>query len=215
MKAILFDLDGTLINSLGDLADACNYVLEQNGYPTHPEERYNYFVGNGMDKLIWAILPEGATEEEFQKVREQYKARYLAHSLDRTHPYEGIAEVLRQLKKQGFLLAVVSNKPDEQSQKVVKALFEPGVFDLVAGNRPGLPVKPDPALPREVLARLDAGPNESYFVGDSGVDMKTALNCGLKGVGVTWGFRTEEELHEAGAWRVIHHSKDLLDIVMK
>ena len=147
MKAVLFDLDGTLINSLGDLADACNYVLKQNGYDPHPEEQYNYFVGNGMDKLIRAILPQDTTEETFQTIREQYKARYLAHSLDRTRPYEGVVEVLKELKKEGFCLAVVSNKPDEQSQKVVEALFEPGLFDVVAGNRPGLPVKPDPTLP--------------------------------------------------------------------
>ncbi|CZT57962.1 HAD family hydrolase [Solibaculum mannosilyticum] len=215
MKAILFDLDGTLINSLGDLADACNHVLKQNGYEPHPEEQYNYFVGNGMDKLIWAILPEGSTEEAFQKIREQYKSYYLAHSLDRTRPYEGIQETLKQLKEQGFLLAVVSNKPDEQSQKVVKALFEPGLFDLVAGNRPGLPVKPDPALPREVLNRLGADPDKSYFVGDSGVDMKTALNCGLKSIGVTWGFRTEEELRQSGASHIVCRPSQLLDVVKR
>lgn len=213
MKAVLFDLDGTLINSLGDLADACNYVLKQNGYDPYPEEQYKYFVGNGMDKLIRAILPQDATEETFQTIREQYKARYLAHSLDRTRPYEGVVEVLKELKKEGFCLAVVSNKPDEQSQKVIKALFEPGLLDVVAGNRPGLPVKPDPTLPKEVLSRLEADPGQSYFVGDSGVDMKTALNCGLKGIGVTWGFRTEEELWKAGARYVVHRPGELLDLV--
>lgn len=214
MKTFLFDLDGTLINSLGDLADSVNHVLEKRGLPTHPEEAFCYFVGDGMRNLIIRALPEELrTPEMIEQVLQDYASYYSSHTAVRTRPYPGVVDTLRELKNLGCKTAVVTNKPDAQANIVMGELFEKDLFDLVAGNREGFATKPDPSLALDVMRRLGVKPEDCVFVGDSGVDMQTAKNCGALPVGVLWGFRTEQELLDNGALHLINSPMQLLDFV--
>ncbi|MCI8497290.1 MAG: HAD family hydrolase [Clostridiales bacterium] len=214
MKTFLFDLDGTLINSLGDLADSVNLVLKKRGLPTHPEEAYCYFVGDGMRNLIIRALPEDLrTPDMIEEVLQDYASYYSRHTAVRTRPYPGIVETLRELKELGCKTAVVTNKPDPQANIVIKELFEEGMFDIVAGNREGFKTKPDPSLALDVMRRLLVQPEDCVFVGDSGVDMQTAKNCGALPVGVLWGFRTEQELLDNGALHLIDTPTRLIKFV--
>lgn len=214
-RFVLFDLDGTLIDSLTDLADASNYALGQFGYPRQERvEDFRYFVGDGVPKLMERILPPGeATEEHIQALRGAYVKRYLEHCCDKTKPYPGIVELLSALQDRGVKAAVVSNKPDDQTRRILAALFAPGTFAAIAGNQPGYRVKPDPGLTRKVMGELGADPADCLFVGDSGVDMRTAENSGATGVGVLWGFRTKEELLENGAKHLIASPMELLALL--
>lgn len=214
-RFVLFDLDGTLIDSLEDLADASNYALEQFGYPRQERvEDFRYFVGDGVPKLMERILPPGeATQERIEALRSAYVKRYLEHCCDKTRPYPGVAELLAALKEKGIGAAVVSNKPDDQTRRILGELFAPGTFAAAAGNQPGYRVKPDPGLTWKVMGELGADPADCLFVGDSGVDMRTAENSGATGVGVLWGFRTREELLENGAAHLIETPGALLALL--
>ncbi len=198
--AVLFDLDGTLLDTLDDLADSANYALALFGYPTHPTPMYRHFVGNGVDKLIFRIMPEeGLAPEQFKALRERYLDRYNTHALEKTRPYDGVPQALRALKSMGLRLCVVSNKPDSQAKYTVSHFFGFDLFDLVVGGSADYPLKPDPALTQHVLASVETPPKNAVFVGDTGVDMRTAKNAGLTAIGVTWGFRDRDELMENGA----------------
>lgn len=214
-RAVLFDLDGTLLDSLEDLADSANYALRQRGYPVHALEAYKYFVGNGMAKLIERILPAERRDvpEERERLAAIYAPYYAAHSLDKTKPYDGIEEMLQALRERGIKTAVVSNKPDEPARQTVGAVFPAGTFDVVVGGLPAFPLKPAPDLALHVLGRLGVAPGEALFVGDTGTDMRTAKSAGCTAVGVTWGFRGREELLENGADRLIDRPRELFDLL--
>ena len=197
-QAVLFDLDGTLLYTLGDLAFCTNTALVEFGYPTHPEEEYRWFVGDGAWNQIRRAMPGGASEAEIRRVHTRYLALYAQHALERTRPYDGIAALLAQLKENGFILSVVSNKPDVQTQEVI-AHFFPGIFDLVSGHCDGTPLKPDPYLVNQALSTLGIPAHAAFYVGDTATDVHTAHNAGIYCAGVLWGFRTRAELESAGA----------------
>ena len=213
--AVVFDLDGTLLDTLDDIADCANYALALFGYPTHPTPMYRHFVGNGVDKLIFRIVPEDAlVPEKFQAVKECYLDRYNAHALEKTRPYDGIVEALRALKETGLHLCVVSNKPDNQTKLTASHFFGFELFDLVAGGG-AYPLKPDPALTLHILASVETSPEDAVFVGDTGVDMRTAKNAGLSAIGVTWGFRDRDELTANGADHIVNSPGELPDMIQK
>ena len=211
IKAVLFDLDGTLLNTLDDIAESANFVLERFGYPTHSLDAYRYFVGNGVDNLIKVILPEEArTPETLRSMKEVYLERYGAHSMDRTRPYDGVPEMAAELKSMSLSLAVISNKPDADSKFTISGTFPEGLFDIVTGGRSGVPLKPDPAIVRDVLGAFGVPPSEAVMVGDTSVDIQTAKNAGCVSVGVSWGFRPEEV---SDADFVITHPSELPELI--
>lgn len=197
-KAVIFDLDGTLLYTLGDLAFCTNSVLERYGYPVHAEEEYRWFVGDGAWNQVLRAMPLGTPEAEIRKVYEEYLALYARHALDRTQPYDGIEALLSQLKADGFALCVASNKPHARTQEVIRHFF-PGIFDVVLGHREGMPVKPDPKIVWEALTMLGTDVQAAFYAGDTATDVHTAHNAGVYCAGVLWGFRTREELVSAGA----------------
>lgn len=198
-KGIIFDLDGTLLDTLYDLAEAGNHALGAMGLPQHPAEAYKHMVGNGIPKLVTRMLPAHQLGAATQALALQLFLRhYDAHKLDHTRPYPGIPALLAGLVKAGVLLGVVSNKDDAPAQAIVEHFF-PQVFCAVRGRLDGTPPKPDPALVHAVLHAWGLPPQTVLYVGDSGVDIATAHNAGLAGCGVLWGFRGEDELAAAGA----------------
>ena len=207
-------MDGTLLNTYEDLANAVNYGLEKSGFPTHDAEKYKYFCGNGTDVMITRALPtEHRDEETLKKVRELYFEYYNAHSGECTRPYDGIPELLTELRAKGIKLGVVSNKIDFMTQIVAKEYFG-DVFDCVTGQREGVPIKPDPAMVFEVMKTFGVTADECIFVGDSDVDALTGKNSGAFMVGVLWGFRDEKELMENGADVVISEPSQLLSYII-
>ena len=213
-KAVIFDLDGTLLNTYEDLANAVNFALEQNGLPTHPAEKYKIFAGNGTDMMITRALPEADRNDEMlDKVRKLYFEYYNAHSGECTKPYDGIVDMLSELKSRGFKLAVVSNKIDFMTRAVVKEYFGDTVFDFVTGQCDGIIPKPDPSMVYKVMEQFGVTADECIFVGDSGVDAETGKNANMFTVGVLWGFRDKKELLECGASTVIPKADELLNYV--
>ena len=200
-KLIVFDLDGTLINSLEDLADSANHVLEQHGFPIHHVDAYRYFVGDGVRKLIERILPEEERNDaQIEQCRQEFVAYYKIHMEDKTSVYEGITDLLKTLKARGLKIAVATNK------------VHVAVAPLI-GQREGIPVKPAPQIMFDILAQCGCEPSEAFHVGDTATDMQLAHNAGVTPVGVLWGYRPLEELQEAGAKHIIQHPADLLEII--
>lgn len=198
-QTVIFDLDGTLLNTLEDLADAGNWVCRRNGWPEHSLKEFRAMVGHGIPNLVERFSPEGCRSPLLMvNTLAQFSQYYGAHNMDKTLPYAGMEELAAELKKRGVQMAVYSNKADDFSRQIVEHFF-PGVFSLVRGKVRGVPVKPDPTGVRQVLAELNADPAATLFVGDSSVDMETAHNAGLPACGVTWGFRSRESLEAAGA----------------
>lgn len=214
IRAVFFDLDGTLLNTLEDLADSANAALEANGLPVHPLEAYRYFVGSGAVTLITrAIPPDKRTDAMvnacYKRFREEYSRRWDA----KTRPYEGIPELLDELQRRGIRMAVLSNKPQAATEECVARFFPRWPFDPVHGHREGVPVKPDPAGALGMARHLGLNPDEVFYLGDSDVDMLTAVRAGFFPAGALWGFRTEEELVKAGACAVLSHPADLLPLL--
>ncbi|WP_338863211.1 HAD family hydrolase [Myxococcus stipitatus] len=208
LRAVFFDLDGTLVDSLGDIADAMNHALVRHGLPAHPEPAYRRFVGEGVRELARRAVPAGR-EELAGLVLETYRAYYEEHLFDRTAAYPGILGMLSALAGQGVVMGVLSNKSDGFVKQLVERLL-PGVpFRVVYGERQGVPRKPDPTAVLGMAAELNVEPLTCGFVGDTAVDMLTARAAGMYGVGVTWGFRDAEELHSHGA-RVVATTADEL-----
>lgn len=213
-QAVLFDLDGTLLDTLEDLGDAVNRVLDKNGFPTHPVEDYRYFVGDGSAMLIQrAVPPEARSGDILQSCLEDFLADYGEHWQVKTRPYPGVAEMLDALTAQGLRLAVLSNKMDAFTQQCVRQLLPRWTFDIVFGQRKDVPRKPDPAGAREVASVLKISPMDFLYLGDTAVDMITATAAGMYPVGVLWGFRTREELQQAGARTLLEQPLDVLRLL--
>jgi len=210
--AVIFDLDGTLLNTLGDLRAATNHALEVRGLPPHSMEEIRQFIGNGIRLLICRAMPEGTPEAEIDAALDDFKAYYAAHIHDRTVPYDGIPQLLTALRKRGIQVAVLSNKIDSASQQLIEYFF-PGKTDVVFGEHVGVPRKPDPTSCRMVMQQLGVQPEQVLYVGDSGTDMQTAKNAGLYAVGVTWGFRSKEVLLKYGADVLVHRPEQILQIL--
>ncbi len=198
-QTVIFDLDGTLLNTIEDLAAAGNYVCRENGWPEYSVGEFQQMVGHGIPNLVRQFSPEDCRSPLMVvNTVAQFSDYYGAHNMDKTAPYPGIPAMLKRLKSAGVHLAVYSNKADEFSQTIIRHYF-PDTFDLVRGKLPGVPVKPDPTGVRQVLEALDAAGADTLFVGDSDTDMDTAHNAGLAACGVTWGFRDRQVLVDAGA----------------
>ena len=214
-KAVIFDLDGTLVDSLADLSDSVNLMLESYGFPTHEMEQYRYFVGNGSKKLMERTLPrdKAASAEFVEEALVKYKAIYKERLLEKTRPYNGVRELLAELKSRGIPLAVCTNKHNDAALTIVKILFAPSTFEEVLGDRPGFPKKPNPATPLEIASHLGVKPDEVAYLGDTSVDMETAVHAGFLPVGVLWGFRPEEELVKIGAKVLLKAPLELLEKV--
>ena len=210
-QLVIFDLDGTLLDTVADLANATNQALEQCGYPTHPVEAYYQFVGNGINKLFARALPaEHSDEENVLRIRSLFVPYYNAHNADCSRPYPGVVELLRTLEKKGVKLAVASNKYHEATLKLVHHFFPDIHFAAVYGQRDGVPIKPAPDVVFDILQDTGVSKEETLYVGDSGVDMLTACHAEVESVGVTWGFRSEEELREHKATHVVHGAEEIL-----
>ena len=210
---IIFDLDGTLLNTIDDLGYACNYALERTGYPTFPIEAYPAKVGNGINNLIRRALPETErTEENILRVRAHFVPYYDAHNCDYTHAYEGIPELLSALKAQGHRLAVASNKYQAATEKIVHHFF-PGMFDVILGEREGIERKPNPTIVFDIVKSLNCSTVKSLYIGDSLVDFETATNANMPFVACSWGFVTKERLIEAGVERIADSPNDILNSI--
>ncbi|NLG84752.1 MAG: HAD family hydrolase [Firmicutes bacterium] len=213
-RAVLFDLDGTLLDTLEDLADSMNAVLCRMGFPAHPVESYRYFVGDGMEILVRRALPEGkrGDEETVRACVEAMRAEYGRRWAEKTRPYEGIPTLLEVLRASGILLAILSNKPEEFTRLAVAHFFPNRPFAAVRGLLPGGPRKPDPAGALAIAAELDLPSSSFVYLGDTGTDMETAMAAGMYPVGALWGFRTAEELLAHGAKKLITKPTGLLDL---
>jgi phosphoglycolate phosphatase len=210
-RAAIFDLDGTLLNTLEDLADSMNRVLERNRLPKHERAAYKYFVGDGIDVLVQRALPfQVAGEHELQRFVQEMKSEYARRWLNRTRPYPGIPELLSALEAAGVIIAVLSNKPDDASQTIVKALLPDAGFRTVWGATPQRPKKPHPSAALEIAARFDIPPQDFLFIGDTPIDMQTACAAGMYPLGVLWGFRSAEELAAAGAKMLVAEAQHLI-----
>ena len=212
-RYVIFDLDGTLLDTLGDLSDAGNWVCAQHGWPTHTVREYRRFVGNGLVKLAQRFSPEDCrSPQQIQQTVKEFAAYYEQHRADRTAPYSGIPELLNDLKKDGVKLAVLTNKVDKIARLVVEEYF-PGVFAWVQGSVDGFPAKPDPALLYQLMEKMGASAEETLFVGDSEVDIQTACNGNIKSCGVLWGFRDREVLERQGAYVLAEDARELYAVI--
>lgn len=215
IKAVIFDLDGTLLNTIEDLANACNYALKQSKFPIHEVEKYKTFVGDGRYKLIERIVPQDfRTDETISKVLALFDEYYEAHMIDMTKPYQGVIELLDDLNNSGLKLAVVSNKPHEFTVEVVKKFFGDKLH-ITFGHRANTPTKPNPYSLIEAIELFNIEKHECVYVGDSNVDVETAKNAEVKSVGVAWGFRGAGELEEAGADYIVNTIEELRELILK
>ena len=212
-KCAVFDLDGTLINTIDDLANACNILLKRSGVePRWTMEDYKRFVGNGARLLVKRAFGNKLSEEQLDEQYELFKPLYNEIKLDNAFAYDGIKEVVSALKSQGVKLAVCTNKPDLAAVGMVTAFFGEGVFDVIQGAVDGFPKKPDPTVPRIILEKLGVSPSETVWIGDSDVDVFSAHNLGCASVAVTWGFRSRESLEAANPDYIIDLPKEIIKI---
>lgn len=211
---IIFDLDGTLLNTIDDLADAGNHVCAAHGWPTHTVDQFKYMVGNGIPSLVSRFTPDGLEEEELAQALAEFSAYYGEHKEDKTAPYPGVPGLLDSLKGAGMRLAVLSNKAHALAGPVVEHYF-PGVFEYVQGALPGAPLKPDPTLLHALMESIGARPGTTLFAGDSDVDVLTGKNGALTVCGVLWGFRDRAELERAGADHIIERPEQMLALVQE
>ena len=216
MKAVIFDLDGTLLNTIDTITYYGNKALSAFGFPNYSADRYKYFVGNGAVKLIERALEASGdyTKENFEKVFDYYNKIYNADSLYLTRPYDGIIAMLEKLKKAGIKTGVISNKPDFAAVDVVRKVIGDNLIDICHGGRENFPLKPDPASTLDILNELSGDKTRSVFVGDTSVDIETGKAANLHTIGVKWGFRTEQELKDAGAEFIVSEPNELFDIIM-
>ena len=217
MKTLLFDLDGTLLNSLEDIAFAANAVLTAHGYPVHPLTEYRQLVGNGFYRLISNALPpqiaNTISENTLTVLVTEARSWYKKNMFRATQPYAGIIDTLSLLSDAGHMLSILSNKPHELTVALVEHFFPHVPFSIVLGAREGVPLKPDPTVPREMLHAMGGTANEAFYIGDSDVDILTARNAGMTSIGVAWGFRGIEELRAANADHIISVPAELATVV--
>lgn len=214
---VIFDLDGTLLNTIADLGYACNHALTQTGYPTHPIDEYPRMVGNGINNLIRRALPESdRSEETIMRVRAHFVPYYNAHNCDYTRPYDGIPEVLKTLKSEGHRLAVASNKYQAATEHIVRHFF-PDIFDVILGEREGIERKPNPQIVYDILNALSERSERSFdfrlstlYIGDSLVDMETARNAEVPFAACSWGFVPREQLVAAGISTILDRPEDII-----
>ncbi len=212
-KAVIFDMDGTILNTLEDLKNATNYSLRQFGMPERSLEEVRMFVGNGIRKLVERAVPPGTSEEKIAQVLDVFLEYYEIHSADNTSPYPGILELVEKLKKSGIKTAVSTNKADVPAQELGREYFN-GIFDLIVGQQDGLKVKPAPDSVNKILSILDIQKKDAIYIGDSDVDVQTAKNSGLDFIGVSWGFRGREFLEKNGAKNIVDNANEILDLVI-
>jgi len=216
IKAVIFDLDGTVLDTLADLMGAVNGMLRHFGYPEHADPQFHKLaVGTGVRNYVRKSLPAevAADEQKLDACVAKMREIYAAHTNDLTKPYPGICEMLDDLTQMGIIINVLSNKPNVPTNDLVSAWFSDKPFRYIFGEREGVPRKPDPQAPLEIAKELGFLPEEVAFVGDSGVDMQTGKNAGMLPIGVLWGFRSREELLENGAEKLAETPCDILEIV--
>lgn len=213
-KLVIFDLDGTLLNTIADLAAATNYALQFYGYPTHDTDAYRFFVGNGINKLFERALPEKErTPEKIQEIRSQFIPYYNIHNADLSRPYPGITEILETLQEKGLQIAVASNKYQEATAKLIHQFFPNIRFTAIFGQREGIPSKPDPYVIEEICRDAQIKKEDIVYVGDSCVDMQTGQNAKVTTIGVSWGFRPRTELEAYHPDFIADKSKDILSFL--
>lgn len=213
-KLAIFDLDGTLLNTINDLAHAANHALTQCGFPTHDVSTYPFFVGNGVGRLLERVLPPDHRDQQtIGRLREIFQAYYDRHLADYTVPYPGIEDLLYELAARGVRLAVASNKYQAATSALIARFFPRLPFDAVHGMRPGIPAKPDPSVVFNVLRDVPTPKADVICIGDSGVDMETARRACVESVGVTWGFRPVGELRQFLAEHIITSPEALLPLI--
>ncbi|KGF24075.1 HAD family hydrolase [Prevotella bivia DNF00188] len=205
----IFDLDGTLLSTLEDLAASTNYALRKNGMPEHSIDEIRMFVGNGVKKLMQRAIPNGENNPKFEQTYALFRQHYLDHNLDTTHPYEGIPELLAELKRRGKHLAIVSNKFYTATQELARHFF-PDTIEVAIGERETIKKKPAPDTVIEALKQLGVTAERAVYIGDSDVDIMTAKNCNLPCISVLWGFRDKNFLIEHGGTTFVHHPKEIL-----
>lgn len=214
IDAVLFDLDGTLLNTLGDIAAAANRVLAESGFPPHPDESYKQFIGSGVRMLFHRALPPDAdTDDQIEHCVLRFLHAYNEGWNIRTRPYDGIPELLDELARRDIALTVLSNKPDAFTRRCVEFYFARRPFRAVSGDRPDRPRKPDPAGALAIAHDLAITPDRFLYLGDSSVDMQTGHRAGMHPVGVSWGFRSVDELREHGAEAIVDHPGELLRLI--
>lgn len=214
-KLVIFDLDGTLLDTIEDLGTACNHALEMCGYPQREMQEYNMLVGRGIYNLFrGALPPEARTPEMVEKMKGYFIPFYDIHKADRTKPYPGIPEMLKAVSSAGIMMSIASNKYQDGTEKLVSGYFGDIHFVKILGQRDGKPIKPDPGIVYEAMEEAgNIGKEEVIYVGDSDVDMQTGMNAGVRTIGVTWGFRTEEELLAYRPWRLAHSPEELYSAI--
>jgi phosphoglycolate phosphatase len=214
-RAVLFDLDGTLLDTLEDLADSMNHVLRQRALAEHPVDAYKHYIGDGIETLVRRVLPEGCTTPALLKeCAEAMRTEYGRRWAEKTRPYPGVPELLDALSARGIPAAVLSNKPDDFTRLCVAKLLPRWQFAVVQGARPGLARKPDPAAALDIARHFRLEPAEIVYLGDTNTDMQTAVAAGMYPVGALWGFRSAEELVTSGAAVLIERPIDLVDIIV-
>ena len=214
-QLIIFDLDGTLLNTIADLGGSTNYALQQLSYPTHPIDAYRFFVGNGINKLFERALPEGEKNEaNITRVREQFIPYYNDHNADATRPYPGIPELLEELQRRKLMIGVASNKYQFATAKLIAHFFPLIHFTAVFGQRDGVGRKPDPTIVHDIQAIARADNAKTFYAGDSGIDMQTAINAGVTSCGVTWGFRPRTEIASFHPDFIVDRPEEMLEHIL-
>ena len=212
-RLVIFDMDGTILDTLDDLTDSVNYALNHFGFPMHSREKVCGFVGNGIRKLIERAVPNGIEMALVDNVHQVFKEYYKQHCADKTKPYSGISVLLKELRQAGCKTAVVSNKADFAVQELCRQYFN-GLFDIAVGDREGILRKPAPDSVYEVLRKLEIAKKDAVYIGDSEVDIETAYNADMDGIAVEWGFRKREFLEEKGAKQIVSAPEEIAKIVL-
>jgi phosphoglycolate phosphatase len=212
-KGVIFDLDGTLLDTLEDIADSANEALVATGFNPHPLDEYRFFVGNGVENLVKMMLPKDTQQHIVDQVIAGFQQAYHRNYANKCQPYPGIMTLINELTQRGYKMGVCSNKPDAFTQVMVDLYFKDVSFVAVTGERKDLPRKPNAAMVHYILDRMKLGVDECLFIGDSDVDVKTAINAGCKSVGVAWGFRPIQELIDANVTYTVSHPMEILHLL--
>lgn len=211
-KLVIFDLDGTLLNTIKDLGEACNHALKSMGFPTHPVHTYTYMVGNGIRKLIERAYPDG-DKTTIDTLLTKFKEYYNENNTKLTKPYDGISELLAELSARNINIAIASNKYQEATEKIIRYFFPQTPFVSIQGQTEGRNVKPDPSIVFAILSDCPTPKNEVIYIGDSAVDIETARRACIESVGVTWGFRPVSELRNAYADHIVSTPQEILNYI--